>query len=264
MLTPKEITASRSLHIVGKNSFVACGAVLAAALTAIMVLVAAAAPVPANAPAAQATGSIAGRVVFQDTPPERRRLNMSADPVCSTKNPDPVLAPDGAVNTDGTVPNAFVYLKDVPGTFKPPSEPVVLDQSCCMYLPHVLGVMVGQPLRIVSSDATTHNIHFMSTQNPDWNQSQPPGASPLARKFSHPEIMIKVHCNEHPWMSAYVAVTSNPFYATTGDTGTFTIQNVPPGQYTLRSWTASFGTQDQKLIVRAGQATQINFTFKAE
>ena len=238
------------------------GSLFAAAFMVILALVAAAAPKNAKPPAPQATGSITGKVLFQGAPPERRKLNMSADSVCETKNTAPLLAEDGAVNANGTLPNAFLYLKDAPGAFKPPSDPVVLDQRACMYVPHVLGIMVGQPLKIVSSDATTHNIHFMSTQNPNWNQTQPPGAAPIVHKFDHPEIMILVHCNEHPWMSAYVAIMSSPFYAVTGDDGTFTIQNVPPGDYTLGSWTSTFGTQDQKLAVRSGQATQVNFTFR--
>ncbi len=251
------------------KGFAAAGAVIAAALLAIAALAATAAPDPTATspkaePAPQATGSITGKVLFEGTPPERRRLNMSADPVCAARNPEPVLAEDGAVNANGTLPNAFVYLKNVSGSFTPPATPVVVDQKDCMYLPHVLGVMAGQPLKIVSSDPTTHNIHFMSTQNPNFNQTQPPGAPPIIHKFAHPEIMITVHCNEHPWMSAYVAVTSNPFYAVTGAEGKFTIQNVPPGEYTIASWTAAFGTQDQKVTVRAGASTQISFTFKAQ
>ena len=211
--------------------------------------------------AAQTTGTITGKVVFRGTPPSRQKLDMGSDPVCSAKNPDSVLAEDGAVNAEGVLPNAFVYLKDVPGNYKAPSTPVTLDQTRCMYVPHVLGLMVGQPLQIISSDATMHNVHFTSTQNPDWNHSQPPGAPPFVRKFAHPEIMIKVHCNEHPWMSAYVAVTSNPFYAVSAGDGSFTISNLPPGEYTMGSWTATFGSQDQKVTVRAGQVTQATVTF---
>ena len=265
-MTPQNLAESGKTSMAEKSSrtigFVVAGAVFLVALLAVAVLIAAAAPegAPSAAPA-QNVGTITGSVVFQGTPPTRQRLDMSSDPVCSAKNPQPVIAQDGAVNPDGAVPNAFVYLKDVSGVFNPPSEPVVLDQNACMYVPHVVGVMVNQPLRIISSDATTHNIHFMSTQNPDWNQSQPPGAPPLVRKFAHPEIMIKVHCNEHPWMSAYVAVVSNPFYSVTGDSGAFTIKNVPPGEYTIGSWTAVFGTQDQKVTVKAGETTQVKFTF---
>lgn len=218
---------------------------------------------PASASAApQSTGSITGTIVFQGTAPHRNKLDMGADPLCVSKNPEPVLAQDGEVNSNGTLPNAFVYLKDVPGTFKPPAQPVVLDQRNCMYVPHVLGVMAGQEIEVVSSDATTHNIHFMPKENRDWNKSQPPGAPPLAVRFEHPEIMIPVHCNEHPWMSAYVGITSNPFYAVSNTEGSFTIQGVPPGDYSISAWTATFGTQDQKVTVRAGQTVRVTFTFR--
>lgn len=208
-------------------------------------------------------GSIEGTIHFEGTPPRRAKLDMGADPVCSAAHSEPVLAEDGAVNDNGTLPDAFVYIRDVPGTFQPPAQPVVLDQRGCMYQPHVLGVMAGQELRIVSDDPTTHNIHPLCKINREWNQSQPPGAPPLDKKFARPEIMIPVHCNQHPWMSAYIGVTSNPFFAVSGTDGTFTIKGVPPGEYTLTTWTATFGTQEQKVTVRAGETAHANFTFKA-
>jgi hypothetical protein len=132
-----------------------------------------------------------------------------------------------------------------------------------MYEPHVLGVMAGQVLRITSGDLTTHNIHPMCKVNRDWNQSQPPGAPSLVHKFARPEVMIPVRCNQHPWMSAYVGVTSNPFYTVSGSDGTFAIKGVPPGEYSLTTWTATFGTQEQKVTVRAGETVHANFTFSA-
>lgn len=215
-------------------------------------------------PPPQAAGTISGTVAFEGTPPRRNKLDMGADQLCVSKNPNPVLAEDPAVNSNGTLPNAFVYIKDITGTFKPPSQSVVFDQRNCVYVPHVLGVMVGQELQITSSDATTHNIHFMPKANRDWNKSQPPGALPLSLRFSSPEIMIPVHCNEHPWMSAHIGVTSNPFYAVTGTDGSFTIQGVPVGDYSLSSWSAFFGTQDQKVTVRAGETAHVTFSFKAQ
>lgn len=220
----------------------------------------------ANSPArgkaaAQSSSGIVGKVLFAGTPPKRVPLDMSGDAVCAGKHSEPVLAPDGIVNGNGTLPNVFLYLENVPGNFPAP-PPAELDQTGCMYQPHVFGVMVGQELRIVSNDPTTHNVHFMSNLNKSWNQTQEPGAPPLVRKFMRPEIMIMVHCNHHPWMSAYAAITTNPFFAVTGDDGTFTIKGLPPGRYTLHAWTATFGSQQQEVIVRPGETTTTNFTFK--
>ncbi len=130
-----------------------------------------------------------------------------------------------------------------------------------MYRPHVLGVMAGQELRIVSSDPTTHNIHPMPKQNREWNQSQPPGAPPLVKKFAHPEVMIPVKCNQHPWMRAYIGVTSNPFFAVTGNDGAFVIRALPPGEYTLEAWTATFGTQERKVTVKPKSSSVVDFKF---
>lgn len=211
--------------------------------------------------AAQESSAVSGKVSFTGTRPTRAPLDLSADPVCGGEHSEPVLAPDGAVNSNGTLPNVFLYIEGVPGKFSTPSA-ATLNQTGCMYEPHVLGVMVGQELDIVSSDPTTHNVHFMSKINKAWNQTQEPGAPPLVHKFTRPEIMIPIHCNHHPWMSAYLGVTSNPFFAVTGDDGTFTIKGLPPGEYTLHAWTKSFGTQEQKVTVRAGETSTANFSFK--
>jgi len=216
----------------------------------------------AQATASQNSGSIEGTIHFEGTPPKLAKLDMGADPFCAAAHTEPVLAEDGAVNSNGTLPNAFVYIKDVPGTFPPPAQPVVLDQRGCIYEPHVLGVMAGQVLLITSGDLTTHNIHPMCKVNRAWNESQPPGAPSLVHKFARPEVMIPVRCNQHPWMSAYLGVTSNPFYAVSGSDGTFTIKGVPPGEYSLTTWTVTFRTQEQKVTVRAGETMHANFTFK--
>jgi plastocyanin len=209
------------------------------------------------------TGIVTGKVRFEGKAPKRAIIKMDQDPVCAAKHAELPLAEDGAVNPDGSLPYVFVYVKDVPGTFAPPAEPVILDQHGCQYEPHVLGVMAGQELRIVSSDATTHNIHPMPKDNREWNQSQPPGAAPLVKKFVHPEIMIPVKCNQHPWMKAYIGVVSNPLYAVTASEGTFTIKGLQPGEYTVEAWTATFGTREQKVTVRANESAMADFTFEA-
>jgi plastocyanin len=221
---------------------------------------------PALPPAESAgAGEIAGRILFRGTPPALERSDMSEDPVCAAKHKGPVDMEDGKVNADSTLPNVFVYVKSGAENrrFPAPSNPVTLDQVGCVYSPHVLGIMVGQTLEIVSSDATTHNIHPLPKINPEWNQSQPPGGAPLTKRFLHPEVMIPVECNRHPWMWAYIGVTSNPFFAVTGGDGKFVIRNVPAGEYTLAAWTASFGTREQKVTVEANQTATVDFVFHA-
>jgi predicted small lipoprotein YifL len=216
-------------------------------------------------PVDQATvGEITGKVSFEGERPKLSVIHMDQDPVCVSKHSSPVHVEDGEVDENGTLPNVFVYVKEGAEkyAFPTPTEPVTLDQDGCMYKPHILGIMVDQELKVVTSDATTHNIHPMPMNNREWNESQPPGAAPLDKKFTRPEIMIPTKCNQHPWMRAYIGVMRNPLFAVTGSDGTFTIKGVPPGDYTLGAWTATFGTQEQKVTV-APKATQTaNFTFK--
>ncbi len=214
-------------------------------------------------------GTITGKVSFEGTKPKLARIMMDQDPVCVAKHKGPVFAEDGEVNSNGTLPNVFVYVKEGADKYNwpAPSDPVVLDQDGCMYKPHVLGIMVGQTLKVVSSDATTHNIHPMPKDNREWNESQPPGAAPIEKTFARPEVVIPVKCNQHPWMRAYIGVTRSPLFAVTGSDGTFTIKGVPPGDYTIEAWTAVGGregqSQDVKVTVPAKGQAEANFTFKA-
>jgi plastocyanin len=219
----------------------------------------------AGSGAQQGTGQISGRVSFEGNAPSRARITMDKDPVCLSAHREPLLAEDGEVNGDGTLPNVFVYVKSVAkdANFTAPDQPVILDQRGCVYQPHVLGLMVGQELQIISSDPTTHNIHPLPRDNQEWNQSQPPGAAPLTKKFTRPEVTIPVKCNQHPWMKAYIGVTSNPFYSVTGKADTFTIKGLPAGKYTIEAWTATFGTETQEITVQANQSVSVDFTFRA-
>ena len=209
--------------------------------------------------------TVTGTIKFDGAKPKLARLMMDQDPVCVQKHSGPVIVEDGAVNEDGTLPNVFVHVKAGAEkyTFAVPSTPVELDQDGCVYKPHVLGIQAGQLLQILTSDPTTHNIHPMPQNNREWNISQAPNAAPLEQKFSRDEIMIPVKCNQHPWMKAYIGVTKHPFFAVTGSDGTFTISGLPPGDYTIEAWTATFGTQEQEVSVGAKESKTVDFTFKS-
>ena len=212
------------------------------------------------------SGEIAGKVYFKGEAPRLRRIMLDKDPVCASLHPEGALPEDGRVNANGTLPNAFVYISKGAEKFSgaAPTEPVTLTQMECEYEPHVLGIMVGQPLRVVSNDPTTHNIHIMPKVGHDFDVTQQPGSPPVSDKFSKPQVMVPVHCNIHNWMQAYIGVVSNPHYAVTGNEGTFQIKGVPAGSYTLSIWTATFGTQEHDVTVRVGETASVEFTFAAK
>lgn len=211
-------------------------------------------------------GTITGKIHFQGDKPKLEPLDMRHDPVCVAEHEGTVYAQDGAVNDNGTLPNAFVYIKSGTGKLPeaPPRNSVDLTQQGCLYQPHVLGIMVGQPLQVQTLDPTTHNIHVVGDANRDWNVTQQPGSPSVIRRFARPEVMIPVHCNEHPWMKAYIGVVSNPFFEVTGSDGGYALKGVPPGEYTVTVWTATFGTQEQKVEVRAGETASLDFTFQSK
>ena len=221
---------------------------------------------PTGTPVDQATvGSITGKISFTGTKPKLAVIHMDQDPVCVSKHKGPVRVEDGEVNDNGTLPDVFVYVKDGADKYAwpKPTEAVTLDQDGCMYKPHVVGVQVDQTLHIISTDATTHNIHPQPKDNREWNESQAPGAAPLDKTFARPEIMIPVKCNQHPWMKAYIGVTKTPLFAVSGSDGTYTIKGLPPGDYTIEAWSATFGTQEQKVTVAPKESKTVDFSFKS-
>ena len=191
---------------------------------------------------------------------------MSGDPACVEAHQGKPVDESVVVNPNGTLANVFVYVKSgLEGKqFETPATPVTLDQRGCWFQPRVMGIQTGQPLRIVNSDPVTHNIHPLAQINREWNHSQGPGEAPLERKFARPEVMIRVKCNIHSWMRAYIGAVDHPYFAVTGPDGTFEIPNVPPGDYVIEAWQETLGTQEQKVTVTPTGRIDVSFTFKGE
>jgi hypothetical protein len=171
------------------------------------------------------------------------------------------------VNANGTVANVFVYVKaglPAGATYPAPTTPVLLDQNGCRYHPHVFGIQVGQPLNIKNSDPLLHNIKAKAVKNRPFNVSQPNvSATPTVRTFSAPEVMVPLECNVHGWMNAFLGVLPHPFFAVSGADGSFSIQGLPPGTYTIEAWHEKYGTQTATVtVVGAAPKTQ-DFTFAA-
>lgn len=204
-------------------------------------------------------GGIAGSVSFKGAVPKLKPLDMTADPGC----PATPQQPDAVVVTGDKLANVFVYVKEgLPqGTFAVPGEPVVLDQKGCRYSPHMMGVVAGQPLKILNSDTADHNIHDMATSNPPWNESQMPTDKPIIKTFANPEMMIPLQCNQHPWMRAYINVMSHPYFAVSAKDGSFAIKNLPPGEYTLTAVHEKFGEQTMKVKVGPKETAKAAFVF---
>jgi plastocyanin/predicted small lipoprotein YifL len=211
---------------------------------------------------ASTAGSISGTVSFKGAAPKLKPLDMTADAGCpATPQPSDVIVVSG-----GKLANVFVYVKEgLPqGTFAVPGDPAVLDQKGCRYRPHVMGVMAGQPLKILNSDTADHNVHDMPGKNPAWNEFQNPTDKPILKTFAKTEMMIPVQCNQHPWMRAYINVMSHPYFAVSGSDGRFEIKNLPPGEYTLTAVHEKFGEQTMQVKVGPKMDTDARFVFAAQ
>jgi plastocyanin len=208
-------------------------------------------------------GSVTGKVAYEGPAPENRTLKVESDPACSHEHPTGLTLGTTIVN-NGALENVFVYVKDGLGNyvFDTPTTPVTLDQKGCSYTPHVFGVRVGQPVDIVNSDATLHNVHALAQANREFNFPQAITGMKQAKTFTAPEIMVHFKCDVHNWMSAYLGVVAHPYFAVTGSAGTFELKNVPAGTYTIEAWHEKLGTQTQSVTIGEKESKAITFTFK--
>jgi len=221
---------------------------------------------PAPPPVDPATAAtLTGTARLEGTASAQQAIQMGADPVCAKLHASPVTTEFVVAGENGALANVFVYVKDGLGgrKFPAPSEVVLLDQQGCTYHPHVFGIMVGQELEILNSDDTLHNIHAMPTKNQQFNIGQPIKGLSTKRTFDAPEVMVPFKCDVHKWMNSYAGVLDHPYFGVTGDTGSFQIGNLPPGDYVVEAWHETLGAQTQNVTVGERETKELSFTFTA-
>ena len=219
---------------------------------------------------AAAEGKITGTVKLDGAAPHMKGIDMSKDPFCVKQHENsPAHLENVVVGSGGGLQNVVLYISEglsgAEASQVPAQEPV-FDQKNCMYTPHVLAMDVNQKFKVTTSDQTTHNIHPLAEcacRKYPVEQIAAAGAPPIETSWKTEEVAIPVKCNIHPWMHGYFVVVKGP-YATTDEKGSYTIENVPPGSYTVTAWQEEYGTQTQKVTVAAGKPGTADFTFKAK
>ena len=207
-------------------------------------------------------GTIKGHIKLTGKLPGNRVIRMGMDPKCAEANRGTrVIQEVVAATIDGSLANVFVHLQ---GTFPQtpvPAEPVVLDQRACVYRPRVIGVRVGQTLQVKNSDDWLHNVHSQSANGNDFNISEPKAGMVQSFKMKNEEVMLHIKCDVHSWMTTYVGVVTNPYFAVTNEGGNFEIANVPAGSYTIVTWHEQYGPLMQTVRHREAAGVIARYDF---
>jgi plastocyanin len=227
----------------------------------------AAPPAQAGGQQAQDLGdsSITGTVTFAGTAPKLPPLTMNADPACEKMHAGAPAPNEALVLGDGnSMANILVWVSNgLPAgkTWPAPQTPVVLDQKGCTYVPHVMGIMVGQPYRILNSDGILHNIHTLPKINKSFNRAMPATLKETTTTFEKPENVFQIKCDVHPWMSAYIGVFTHPYFSVTETDGKYTISGLAPGTYEITAWHERLGPQTASVTVGDKETKSQDFKF---
>ena len=209
-----------------------------------------------------AAGSVTGTVTYNGKVPSLKPLAMDADPACAAKHKTPVANEMLVLGANNALANVMVRVKSpVAGAPAAPAAPVVIDQNGCQYKPHVVGLQLGQTLKLKNSDGLLHNVHALPKVNTPFNMAMPANRTEADHKFGKEEGMFLVKCDVHPWMAAYVGVFANSYFAVSGADGKFSIPNLPDGTYEIEAWHEKLGVKTGSATVAGGKAATLDFAF---
>ena len=205
---------------------------------------------PAEAAAKSEVHQITGTVTFDGEIPEVKPLAIPTNAAESCCPPGKsVDAEDKSllISKDGGIENVVVTVKVEGVEVKIPDQPYVLDQKGCRFLPHVLVVPKGAKVSFLNSDETTHNVHLIALANEASNKTVTAGKS-TEETFKEAEP-VKVTCDMHTWMNAWVYVADATHWTLTDADGNFSFDGLPPGEHEVTFWHETLKSQTQKVMV---------------
>ena len=203
-------------------------------------------------------GTIRGKVVYHGSVPTKTVLPTKDKDTCGGPRKRPLVT----VGAGGEVKDAVVHLKEVakgrewPKMAKTPE----INNVKCVFEPHVQVVRLGK-VDIVNSDPVLHNTHGYYGKHTAFNVALPVQNGRVTKLLRRPGV-VRVDCDAHGWMEGWAYVVDNPYYAITGEDGTFTIKDVPPGQYTLVIWQEHTGVVEMPVTVKAKQTVEVPVELK--
>ena len=204
-------------------------------------------------------GSILGEVKFNDVRPKLPTLKISKDQdYCGETLPNETYL----IDPNGGLKNVVVFIETAPNSRADPQKENILDNTGCRYSPRVMAMQKGERLKVRNNDPKLHIPHSYLDERTVFNLSLPFRGTTIdaTPKIRHPGI-LKVFCDTHAWMQAYIHVFEHSFFAVTDERGMFSIDNVPPGTYTLRAWHEEAGIRSQEITVPEDADIRVDFEF---
>ena len=207
-------------------------------------------------------GTISGTVTYAGAMPKKVQIQKTKDTAVCGKTTH--YKEDMLVSGNKGLANVVVRIMNISkgkGMDSMGSE-FVLDQNGCVFSPHISIIPLGAQCTILNSDGILHNIHTFSEKNRPINRAQPKFLKKVEVEFTEPEV-IRVTCDAHGWMSAWIVVADHPYYAVTDEKGNFQLDGVPPGTYSVKFWHEKLGESTGKITVGSGEAASLDHTYPA-
>ena len=211
-------------------------------------------------------GNIKGKILLEGEAPAPKMLSVKGNPECAVLHPGGTIVSEELVANNGALQNVFVYVKEgLEGYIFPSFEltSVIIKNKGCVYVPHISGAMVGQPVVFLNEDSTLHNIHSYPKNSNAFNLGLPIVGMKQTKTFNTSEVMVPLKCDVHPWMQGYIGVLSHPYFAVSDANGQFELKNLPPGEYTVEAWHEKLGVRSQRVTLGANETKQTEFKYTA-
>lgn len=206
-----------------------------------------------------ASGSIRGTIRASGAVPAAKAPDFKSDAFCAKNG---ATQEDPVIVKDGKLANAVVRILDGAAQVTPPADAVNVDQTGCVYKPRIQGAIAGQKVQVRNGDATLHNVHGFAGPKTLFNQAQPPKSAPLNKPIATADV-LKLKCDVHSWMTAFVVFSKGPFGVSATD-GTFEIKDLPAGKYKIEAWHEKLGAKTLEIVVEDGKTATADFEFTAQ
>jgi plastocyanin len=213
-------------------------------------------PAPVAAAPTGPTGFVEGTISARGKLPvfKAQPLDSSLHKQCGTEAPDVSLT----VSADGALADAVVSIADAaPMPLPAGFQPAVMDQKSCVYRPAVVATRAGQSLKVKNSDPLMHNVRAMADKTAIFNVAMPIENTTIDNPTPATPGIVRLHCDVHPWMTAWVATFAHDLYAVTKPDGSFRIDRVPVGKHPLKLWHPRLGERTVEIEVSADKGTTV-------